>query len=76
MIDGVPPNELCTLMVIDDNEMCFIDSPQLEQLYITIDNITVLSATFITSISVTPAAITTSTSVAIITSTTSTSWSQ
>ena len=40
-IDGVPPNESCTLMVTDDNAMTFIDT----RAAVTIENITVTIAT-------------------------------
>ena len=60
MLYGVPPNELCTLMVTDNNPMSFINT----RAAITIENITVpISATFIATTSVD------------ITSTTPTSWS-
>ena len=43
MIDGVPPNELCTLMVTDANAMTFINT----RVPFTIENITVPIATVI-----------------------------
>ena len=45
MIDGVPPNELCTLMVTDYNGMSFIDT----RAAVTIENITVPITTVIPS---------------------------
>ena len=61
MIDGVPPNELCTFMVTDYNGMSFIDT----RAAVTIENITVPRATVILT-----------TSVATTSSTAPTSWSQ
>ena len=46
-IDGVPPNELCTLLITDDDGMSFIDT----RAAVTIENITVPIATVIPSIS-------------------------
>lgn len=43
MIDGVPPNELCTLMVTDANAMTFINT----RAAVTIENVTVPVATVI-----------------------------
>ena len=45
MLYGVPPNESCTLMVTDANAMSFIDT----RAAVTIENITVPTATVIPS---------------------------
>ena len=57
MLDGVPPNELCTLMVTDANAMSFIDT----RAAISIENITVPITTVIPSISSTTMTLTTPT---------------